>query len=72
MSILLILIPITLILVVAGGFAFFWAVNHDQFDDMDTPSLLPLMDSDRDVQSSPDRSGARPLPTDDPSGGAPE
>ena len=30
----------------AGAVAFFWAVNHDQFDDMDTPGLLPLADSD--------------------------
>lgn len=46
MTVLLVLIPITLMLVVAGGFAFFWAVNHDQFDDMDSPSLQPLTDSD--------------------------
>lgn len=72
MSILLILIPITLLLAVAGVFAFFWAVNHDQFDDMDTPSLLPLMDSDRDLPSSADRSGARPPPPEATSGGSPE
>ena len=48
MSILLVLIPITLLLVVAGGCAFFWAVNHDQFDDLDTPALLPLTDSEPD------------------------
>lgn len=72
MSILLILIPITLLLAVAGVFAFFWAVNHDQFDDLDTPSLLPLMDSDRDVPSSADRSGDRPPPPDATSGGSPE
>ena len=60
MSILLVLIPITLLLVVAGGFAFFWAVNHDQFDDMDTPSLLPLTDSD------PVGEQGRALPADRP------
>lgn len=49
MTILLVLIPITLLFVLAGGCAFFWAVNHDQFDDMDTPSLLPLTDSEPDV-----------------------
>ena len=48
MSILLILIPVTLLFVVVGGIAFFWAVNHDQFDDMDTPALEPLADSDPD------------------------
>ncbi len=58
MSILLVLIPITLLLVVAGGFAFFWAVNHDQFDDLETPSLQPLTDSDCPVDEAapaPDR-----------------
>ena len=46
MSILLLLIPISLLFVIAGAAAFFWAVNHDQFDDMDTPALLPLADGD--------------------------
>jgi cbb3-type cytochrome oxidase maturation protein len=46
MTVLLLLIPITLLLVLAAGVAFFWAVNHDQFDDLDTPALLPLADSD--------------------------
>jgi nitrogen fixation-related uncharacterized protein len=23
---------------------FFWAVNHQQFDDLDSPGVLPLMD----------------------------
>ncbi len=46
MTVLLMLIPISLLFVAAGAVAFFWAVNHDQFDDMDTPGLLPLADSD--------------------------
>jgi cbb3-type cytochrome oxidase maturation protein len=44
MSILIIMIPLSLLLVVGAGVAFFWAVDHDQFDDMQTPALLPLMD----------------------------
>ena len=48
MSILLVLIPVTLLFVVVGGIAFFWAVNHDQFDDMETPALEPLADSEPD------------------------
>ncbi len=46
MTVLLMLIPISLLFAAAGAVAFFWAVNHDQFDDMDTPGLLPLADSD--------------------------
>lgn len=44
MNILLALIPASILLLVAAGIAFFWAVDHDQFDDLDTPSLLPLLD----------------------------
>lgn len=42
MNIILLLIPISLILLGLGIWAFFWAVNHSQFDDLDTPALTPL------------------------------
>ena len=44
MNILLLLIPLSLLSMAGGVWAFFWAVNHDQFDDMDTPGLMPLDD----------------------------
>ena len=44
MNIILVLIPLSLILVALAGWAFFWSVNHDQFDDLDTPALMPLSD----------------------------
>jgi len=44
MNILLALIPISLVLIGLGGWAFFWAVNHAQFDDLDTPALAPLIE----------------------------
>lgn len=44
MTVLLIMIPLSLAFVIGAGWAFFWAVNHDQFDDMQTPSLLPMSD----------------------------
>jgi cbb3-type cytochrome oxidase maturation protein len=46
MNILLVLIPLSLLVAVVGGIAFFWAVNNDQFDDLDSPALLPLLDAD--------------------------
>lgn len=46
MNILLVLIPLSILLALGAGIAFFWAVDHDQFDDMETPSLLPLLDRD--------------------------
>ena len=47
MSILYILIPLGLVLVVIGIWAFFWAVGDGQFDDLDTPGWSVLIDPDR-------------------------
>jgi cbb3-type cytochrome oxidase maturation protein len=44
MNILFVLIPLSLVLVALAAWAFFWSVNHDQFDDLDTPALIPLSD----------------------------
>ena len=44
MNALLVMIPLSLALLVGAVWAFFWAVDHDQFDDMDTPALVPLHD----------------------------
>lgn len=44
MNILLVLIPLSILFALGAGIAFFWAVDHDQFDDLDTPKLLPLLD----------------------------
>ncbi|MEO7199347.1 MAG: cbb3-type cytochrome oxidase assembly protein CcoS [Dokdonella sp.] len=45
MNILLVMLPLSILLLIAAGVAFFWAVDHDQFDDMDTPALLPMSDA---------------------------
>ncbi len=44
MSILPVLVLVSLL--VAGGavLAFFWAVEHDQFEDLRFPAFLPLLD----------------------------
>jgi len=47
MNSLLLLIPLSILLLVGAGIALFWAVDHGQFDDMETPALLPLLDADR-------------------------
>jgi cbb3-type cytochrome oxidase maturation protein len=46
MNIILLLIPLSMVLLGFGVWAFFWAVNHAQFDDLDTPGLMPLVDDD--------------------------
>ena len=47
MNSLVFLIPLSILLLVGAGIALFWAVDHGQFDDMETPALLPLLDGDR-------------------------
>ncbi len=46
MTIVLLLIPLSLMLLACAVWAFFWGVNHAQFDDLDTPALIPLSDHD--------------------------
>jgi cbb3-type cytochrome oxidase maturation protein len=46
MSILVVLIPVTLLLVGIALWAFFWATNDGQFDDLDRPAVDILVDDD--------------------------
>lgn len=44
MTILLLLIPLSLVLLVVAIGAFAWAVRSGQFEDLETPSLDVLVD----------------------------
>ena len=46
MNILLLLIPLSLVLLGVAIWAFVWAVQGGQFDDLDTPALDILVDDD--------------------------
>ncbi|SFU84058.1 cbb3-type cytochrome oxidase assembly protein CcoS [Halomonas korlensis] len=46
MSILYLLIPLSLSLLGLAVWAFFWAVKHDQFDDLEGPAYRILFDED--------------------------
>ena len=46
MNALLLLIPLSLVLLVAAIWAFAWAVKRGQFEDLDTPALDILSDDD--------------------------
>ena len=46
MSILLLLIPISLLVVIIAGWAFFWAVGNGQFDDLESPGWDVLRDDE--------------------------
>lgn len=44
MNILYLLIPISLVIVVIAVLAFRWAVKARQFEDLESPALIPLHD----------------------------
>lgn len=44
MEILFLLIPISVVLIVAAVCAFYWAVRSRQFDDLESPGMIPLLD----------------------------
>lgn len=67
MSILLVLIPISLLLLGIAIAAFVWAVKRGQYDDLDTPALDILIDNERPAppraaQGSADAAGAAEVP----------
>ncbi|MEO8811005.1 MAG: cbb3-type cytochrome oxidase assembly protein CcoS [Rhodanobacter sp.] len=67
MNVLLVLIPVTLLVIVIAVALFFWAVNHQQFDDLDSPAVLPLMDDPPTRQDPPPAEDA-----DDPDAAQPD
>ena len=47
MEILFLMVPLGLILVALGIWAFFWAVGSGQFDDLDSPGWSVLADDEK-------------------------
>jgi cbb3-type cytochrome oxidase maturation protein len=47
MNVLLFLIPISIVLLLIGIAAFFWAVHRDQFENLDAAALDVLADDSR-------------------------
>lgn len=69
MNILLLLIPLSLVLLGVAIWAFVWAVQGGQFDDLDTPALDILVDDDLpkpDTIQSVDPDGDADVPPSDP------
>ncbi|MEW5836990.1 MAG: cytochrome oxidase maturation protein, cbb3-type [Lysobacterales bacterium 13-68-4] len=54
MTILLMLIPLSLVLLAVSIGAFVWAVRRGQFDDLDTPALDILRDDPPPTPTEPD------------------
>ncbi len=59
MSILGVLVPISLVLVGIAVWAFFWAADAGQFDDLDSPALDAILD---DQPAKPAARDAEPGP----------
>ncbi|WP_374607578.1 cbb3-type cytochrome oxidase assembly protein CcoS [Thermomonas sp.] len=52
MNALLILIPLSLVLLLAAIWAFAWAVRRGQFDDLDTPAI-DILQADAEPHRAP-------------------
>jgi cbb3-type cytochrome oxidase maturation protein len=50
---LLLLIPLSILILVGAGVALFWAIDRGQFDDLETPALLPVLDADDPPEERP-------------------
>jgi cbb3-type cytochrome oxidase maturation protein len=53
MEILYFMVPLGLILVALGLWAFFWAVGSGQFDDLDSPGWTVLSDEEKKHMQAP-------------------
>lgn len=53
MTILLVLVPISLVLLCVAIWAFFWAVRGGQYDDLDTPAIDILRSDPNDMHEPP-------------------
>jgi len=53
MTSLLLLIPLSILVLVGAGAALFWAIDRGQFDDLETPALLPVLDADDPPEERP-------------------
>ncbi|PJK00562.1 cbb3-type cytochrome oxidase assembly protein CcoS [Lysobacteraceae bacterium NML91-0213] len=58
MNILLLLIPLSLLLLLAAIAAFVWAVRRGQFDDLDSPAIDILADEPAPERTSRDDTAA--------------
>jgi len=56
MTSLALLIPLSILILIGAGVALFWAIDHGQFDDLESAGLVPLVDGDE--VSSNDTDGA--------------
>jgi len=46
MTSLAFLIPLSILILIGAGVALFWAIDHGQFDDLESAGFVPLVDAD--------------------------
>ena len=68
MDIIYLLIPIAIVLIGFGTWAFFWSVNTGQFDDLESPAHRILYDDDEEM--IPEDARVQPAKADSDSDGA--
>ena len=66
MSLVSVLIPVTLVLVGFGVWAFFWAVRSGQFDDLDVPAWEILVEERSPPEVGPPPPEAASAPASPP------
>jgi cbb3-type cytochrome oxidase maturation protein len=64
MEILYLMVPLGLVLVAAGLWAFFWAVGSGQFDDLDSPGWSVLDDEHGQKKTGPPAAAGHDAPDD--------
>jgi cbb3-type cytochrome oxidase maturation protein len=60
MTILYVLVPLGLALCLLGVWAFFWAVNTGQFENLETAAVSPLEEDSGDPAPAPSARGGPP------------
>lgn len=63
MSILYLMIPMGILILVGALWAFFWAVDNGQFDDLESPGWRILLDDDTRPPTGGDTDDAPPTDT---------
>ena len=54
MEIIFVLVPLSILLIAGAIYAFIWAVNNDQFEDLDREGFEILFDEKEDLDDSDD------------------
>jgi cbb3-type cytochrome oxidase maturation protein len=56
MSIFPLMVLLALLVAAGAVLAFFWAVDHDQFEDLEYPAYLPMLDDGAPAGAKAERS----------------